>query len=95
MLMDSKLKFRTFMFQICDNNYFHKNESAPLMPKRNSSYICSKSLTNRVGFLLSPLGFSTHPVSFVFRIYFKDFVFGPTISTKLPSGSFNIKRQMS
>ena len=44
--MDSKPMIRTFMFQFCNNNYFHKNWNAPLMPKRNSSTICSKSLTN-------------------------------------------------
>lgn len=93
--MDSKPMIRTFMFQFCNNNYFHKNWNAPLMPKRNSSTICSKSLTNGDGFLLTPLSFSCHPVSYIFQIYFKDCVLGPTISTKLPSGSFNIKRQIS
>ena len=28
-------------------------------------------------------------------VYFSDFVLGPTISTKFPSGSFNMSRQMS
>ena len=95
MLMDSKPMIRTFMFQFCNNNYFHKNQSTPLMPKRNSGTICSKSLTYTDGFLLTPSGFSCLPVSYIYQIYLKDFVLGPTISTKLPSGSFNIKRQIS
>lgn|GEM_PF-2565929 len=54
-----------------------------------------KSFTIEDGFILTSVGFSCHPVSCIFQIYFKDFVLGPTISTKFPSGSFNIKRQMS